>query len=393
MSTLVRYIFLLWICLAAQTADAQAWERITELPNTAFTALEVIDGTIYAASGTKLYISTDKGLNWEESVFADQEDMWATCFKKFNGRIYAGTTEGIFSAEIGMIHSLWNHELQTENTTSFTERDNVLYASLDVFGILKLNGTGWVPNSTGLPAYAMSVTEVLSTPAGLLAIAGANGTFFRYDFTQGTWMEEFYSDDTVAEMQMDDIANVGNTLYVSRTNTVYRSDDLGETWVQDKEGLLPGHTRMLYAAADTLYSISIIDDSITRFNNRDAEAAGEGWSADAGLMPLHTFAIREVDGVLFVATAEGLYIPEGALAAPDFAKNALTLYPNPSSGEFQLQSDAVIDSVNVYDLTGRLVLSNQDDMGIEAFTLQNKGIYIAVIGSGGTTTTQKVVVR
>jgi len=384
---------LVFICtlFIAPTVGAQVWERIMDLPAAEFTALEVIDGSLYAASGNDLYISSDSGGTWTHSLITPQENIWISCFRKFNGRIYAGTSSGIFSASSHA--GIWSRDLQTEQVNSFTEKDGVLYASTEVFGVLKYNGAGWVPFNAGLPSYSRSVTEILDTPAGLLAIAGANGTFYRYNFTQSVWIEDYYSDSGfMAGIDVDDIINVGDTLYVSRYNSIYRSDDLGENWVEDKQGLLSGQTRLLYLSGDTLYSLSMIGSSLTRINRRDKDAAGAGWAEDAAMAPL-TYAARELGGVLFLATSQGLYIPSETLGTPKAVDRAPAIYPNPSDGRFNIAGDAPIHCIRVFNLAGKLVATFQEADGIRSFALPEAGAYLLSVQSGSAVTAHKVIVK
>lgn len=393
MKHISKNIVLLCLYLFAPTLFAQSWERIASLPQTEFSALEIIDETIYAASANHLYVSSDSGFTWTQSIITTNSDIWITDFAKFNGRIYAGTSIGIFSVNIDAASNLWNHDLQTEQINSFTEKDGVFYASAEVFGVLRFTGFGWVPFNAGLPTYSMSVTEILDTPGGLMAIAGANGTFYRYSFTQNAWIEDYYfGNGFMAGIDVDDLTVVGDILYAARYNSVYRSDNLGETWFQDKQGLITGQTRTLHVVGNSLYSISMIGTNTTRFNKRNVAAAGSVW-ADAGTVPFLTYAFRELNGFLFSASAQGLYVSDTSLGTPDTAKSKIAVFPNPSHGQFAINSDVAVTDVKVYDATGRMLAEFRDNAGIREFSLQRDGIYIVSLQAGDHIETQKIIVR
>lgn len=395
MSTIVKLFVSLCLYFTTQTIAAQGWVKITGLPEKEFSALEVIDGTLYTATGKTLYTSTDEGSTWAQSNFTSQNNVRVRCFKKFNGKIYAGTSKGIFSADIESIHDAWSYDLQAEHINSFTERDNVLYASMEVFGTLILNGTAWMPFTTGIPDYSMSVTEVLNTPAGLLAIAGANGTFYRFNFNQNTWIEDYYINNGLsAGLDVDDIISIGNNLYVSRFNNIYRSDDMGETWVEDKLGLMTGQTRTIYATENDMYSISVIGTDTTRLNKRGINDVGTSWANDVDVLPFFTFAMRKLDGNLFIAALDGVYTTNGTLGTPHVSELITTVYPNPSAdGHFMIQSNTIINSIKIYDSTGRLILSKQNDNGMNEFSIQQNGFYIVELEANGAVSIQKIIVK
>lgn len=396
MSKIHKLFIAVTICLVMQAASAQGWSKITSLPDIEFSVLEVIDGTIYTAAGKTIYTSADNGATWTNSNFTSQEDVRVSCFTKFNDKVYAGTSNGIFSSDITSVHSPWYQDLQTEEITSFTERDNVLYASLEVYGVLKLvSPTTWVTFNTGLPSYSQSVTEVLSTPAGLLAIAGANGTFYRYDFNLNTWIEDYYiNNGIIPGLDIDDIATIGNSLYISRYNNIYRSDDMGENWVEDNDGLLTGQTRTIYATQNDLYSISVIGNDTTRLHKRGVNDIGGTWADDVEVLPFFSNAMHDLNGDLFIAALDGIYTTSTILGIPENLKLTTLVYPNPSAdGHFMIKSNTTIESIKVYDLTGRIVAEEQYNNGLSAFTISLAGIYIVELKAGSASIIQKVLVQ
>lgn len=395
MSTIIRRCLAIATCLITQASIAQQWSNINGLPAKEYSALEVIEGTLYTAAGNTLYTSSDKGATWTHSDFTDEDQARVRCFKKFNGRVYAGTSHGIFSAVLGAVHTPWQHDLQTQEVNSFAERDNVLYASMEVFGILKLNGTSaWVPFTTGIPNYSMSVTEILNTPDGLLAIAGANGTFYRYDFDGSTWVEDYYvNDGFLSGLDVEDIAAAGSSLYASRYNNIYRSDDLGNSWVEDKIGLMGGQNRWMFATAEDLYCISTIGTDTTRLHKRGINDIGGSWASNMELLPFFSFAMRELDGGLYLAAFGGVYTTAGILGTPEASIRSTVVFPNPSAdGRFMIAGESPIESIKVCDLSGRAIM-DQQGQNLTEFTLQQPGVYILTLEAGGSLATQRVIVR
>ena len=377
------------------TASAQEWVKIESLPSSEFSAMEVIGGKIYTITGKKLFTSTDGGQTWNQSVFTNQNNVSVNCLKEFNGKIYAGTSKGIFSAPINAAGGTWNQDINSFEVNSFAEKNGTLYASMEVNGVIKLDGTTWTAFSNGIPSYSKSVTEVLDTPAGLLAISGANGTFYRYDFAKKTWIEDYYIKNTInAGLSFDDIIVAGNSLYVSQYRRIMRSDDLGESWTDDKQGLIKGINRFMLTTEDKLYSISSTLTNGTRINSRGLYETGTNWAEGEQVLPFYTYAIRKVGDYMFIAANNGVYTTMGTLGTqpPAEISNA-KIYPNPSAGEFTIESKIPVNAVEVYDMTGRMILSMQDNNGINSFSVDTEGVYIARIIADGTSKTQKVIVK
>ena len=230
MSTILKLLMAALTFFTACDVSAQGWEKLENLPETEFSVITEIDGTLYAASGNTLYTSQDNGESWTDSEFTNDEEVTIICLTGFGDKIYAGTTDGVYSAPSDAVHdSEWNHDIFTLPVTSFAKKDDTLYASVYGFGAMVLNGTAWMNFSTGLPNNSQNVAKLVATDEALFALAGGNGTFYKYDFAAGSWEEHFYNGDIEAGVTMDDGLAVGTTLYACNGSTILRSDDGGET--------------------------------------------------------------------------------------------------------------------------------------------------------------------
>jgi len=88
-------------------------------------------------------------------------------------------------------------------------------------------------------------------------------------------------------------------------------------------------------------------------------------------------AIMEIDYVR-------VYQPQSQpLSTPSISKNELLLYPNPSNGNFQIESGIQIDEVHIYNLNGQKLQSLQPNMKV--LTINSnlaKGVYLVeILGS------------
>lgn len=396
MESILKFFAALLVLLTSCTTKAQGWTQLDNLPAQPFTAFEVIDGKIYAASGNSLYTSTNGGETWSETDFTNQPDAFIYSFKKFGSRIFAGTTKGVFSAPANNVSALWNHDINTLPINGFSEKDNVLYAAVEGFGVMRYNGVFWMGMNAGLPTYSYNVEKIIATPNGLFAMAGANGTFYRYDFAQGQWIEDYFSDEGLLPgLMTQDVLMLNGVLYMSTYNKLLRSDDLGDNWSADQTGLPSGQWRFMHAGHQNMYAITTDGDDITKLNKRPLDApAGTAWNNDSEVLPWFTFAMAEHDGKIFMAALDGVYVYDTTMGNGGHALKNTTLYPNPSAdGRFTLQTDAFIDEITVHDLSGRTLLADKAIDNGYTFTINTPGLFIVNATKGQTTQSYKIAVK
>lgn len=383
MKTAIKLLIVL--LLAFTTAAAQPWTRVAGLPQTEFTALEVIDGTLLAAAKSKLYYSND-GQHWEQATIA-QAVVEPSCFAKISGRLYVGTmAHGIYSAPMDNLSGAWRHDTGTLAVSSFLEKDGYLYISTLGYGLYKMNNVGvFKAISNGLPNYSFNVSKVINAPTGIIATAGANGTFYRYDEAANSWTEDLYSHTYSPGLHVDDALRIGDAIFVSRNNRLLRSDNSGQTWTSDAVGLQNGHYRAMYAGQDTFYTMTNIftgDDNITFLRKRQLNAPSQtNWNVDSEVLPFYTYALREFAGTLFAAGNTGLFIKNAQLGIEIPAvKHKTAIYPNPSSdSRFTIQSDRTIDEIVVYDVTGKLIRSTPVAADLFELEVSATGAYLVKV--------------
>lgn len=115
-----------------------------------------------------------------------------------------------------------------------------------------------------------------------------------------------------------------------------------------------------------------------------------GLQVEAVLGGIDFFAIGPnnefyIDDVLF---REGNF-----LSTPSFEKNTFTLYPNPVKDRLTVQSQLPVDSIAVYDLLGRKVISEKPESVSPSVDMSGlpSGAYLVVVNIGGTSKTVKVL--
>lgn len=385
---------------SACDVSAQGWEKLENLPETEFTVITEIDGTVYTASGNTLYTSQDNGESWTESELLDVDpevEITVFSFFKMGETIFMGTGDGIFSSHEDDILEHWTQEILTWPVIAFTLADDALYASTYGDGILKYTADEgeWNHFSEGLTPPHL-VYNIMHAPAGLYAVAGGNGAFYKYDTEAEAWTEDFYTGEMEAGVEMEDGEVVGNTMYVSSKDYLLRSDDGGENWAEDQEGLpTNGLNRYIHKGQNTLYAITL-GGANTFLNRRPLNAAeGTSWAENADNLPWFSNSICESGNKVFIAATDGVYASENVMAVGPGVKFENTfIYPNPSvDGLFRLQTPLTIDIMNIFDMTGRLIYSAEGLTGLREFVLSQEGVYVVVLNSGDATATQKLIVK
>lgn len=393
---LFKVVFLVFMFLVPKTVFAQEWTKMGTLPELSFTVLEVIDGTMYAATFNQLFISHDSGETWQQSVFIDNEDVIPTCITKFNDKLYIGTSwEVIFSSPINQADQMWSNEINNILwVTSFAEKDGTLYAATMGDGILKQTSDGsWIFFNDSLPDYSTSVNKIVATPQSLLAAAGINGTFYRYNFAQNKWEEEYYFGAISAGFDIEDMVYVENTLYASRRNLLLRSTNDGVGWATHQQGLINGLGRVLYLGKNHIYTITTgaTDTDNISWIHRKIPNSEENWEIYADNLPFHVFTIREKGNKIFATAHNGIYFRVDENLYTDIPNVAtFSVYPNPSNGNFSVEiNDHPIRTLKLFDLKGRLIWTKENILSDFEFCIEEKGFYILTANE----TSYKLVVK
>ena len=67
------------------------------------------------------------------------------------------------------------------------------------------------------------------------------------------------------------------------------------------------------------------------------------------------------------------------------------VYPNPTSNNFTLESEEQLDWIKIYDLTGKLIYTNNAPQFSNEIPLDQAGVYIVQVGGKNSISIQKMV--
>ncbi|MGE5106594.1 MAG: T9SS type A sorting domain-containing protein [Sphingobacteriales bacterium] len=341
------------------------WTKINAVPSQSIAALAAYNDTIFAASRTNLlYRSTDAGINWNTITVSNSPIVIIT-LKVIDNIIYIGTaSHGTFSSTDNGV--TW---VKSANNLlavpGIAKKGNDIYAATlgDGVFIYNQNNNSWLPFNNSLPSYSVNVFTILSTPASLLIGAGANGTFYRYNFTTNAWDEEFYYGLLVPGLLIDKLVNNTDTIFAVNGNSVIRSENNGLNWTDDKTGTHDGYARNLFTGAINHYLITNIPLGGTWVQQRNKHSiTGASWETNEELLPTgFAYDILEFKNKLFLAKADGLYIKDVVLAVDNPARSNTTMeiFPNPSNGAgINVISDKQVNKLNIFNALGQLNYSS-----------------------------------
>ena len=304
------------------------WTRIATTAGLRIFSLETADNVIYAGSNTGvIYTSMDGGLQWS-ALNPVKPGAYIMAIAVFNSKLYAGTyDEGIFvSSDHG---KTWTkEEFVFPPVSSFAVWNNRLYCSSSFEGVYVLdetNGSWMIFDSKGQPTnYSLDVEKVIPAGESLLSAQGPNGTFYSYKPAAKQWQEGYYSGNIVAGSYASDMIYDQATIFAAGNfhgPAIIRSTDGGANWAFDTVGLkrfrgaagellAEQWARFVYAGSKKYYSL-FNTGSGTWIQQKDRPSpVGKTWVANTAFLPLDgmTYAIRELNGKLFLATDEGIYM-------------------------------------------------------------------------------------
>ena len=71
----------------------------------------------------------------------------------------------------------------------------------------------------------------------------------------------------------------------------------------------------------------------------------------------------------------------------------ITIYPNPSAGHFEITAIKPIERVQIFDITGKMILDREINSDNASFDLGNeaKGVYLVRLHANGIITTKRII--
>ncbi len=315
-----------------------------------------IDGDLYACSDAGLFISTDGGHTWQQSIRGMDDKEIRAVAKAPNGDLYAGG-EMLYRSQDGIHWTDLSPGFPSSEVTCndlFVDASGRLIVATEDYGIRYTDnqGSSWTYANAGLEDVTMTFIR-----------SGANGYYFTadgYDLYRsndltGSWSisSAGFTDTDIEEFA----AGNGSLFATTYSDGLFRSMDNGVTWSlvnpDDFENIAVNGNEVYTA------SRSVLDGGV--YFSADN---GDTWNnIGNGLPGIQVDAVYYVPGSgLFAYLSEyGLYTLDFNLMGVEEADkmNAqLRCFPNPFSNstwlDLQLEEAAVV-TISILDPQGRLV--------------------------------------
>lgn len=158
----------------------------------------------------------------------------------------------------------------------------------------------------------------------------------------------------------------------------------------DVEVLVQGSEEVPYPSDAWFEVTSVVD-----LDNATYEISVNGESA--GLIPTDVTNFGGVD--FYASRADNSYyvddiaLVEGTLSVEDFNADVFTVYPNPVVDVLNINSQAVVDSVVVYDVLGKIVMTANPGVASPKINMSSlvSGAYLVNVTIGDASKTIKVI--
>lgn len=148
-----------------------------------------------------------------------------------------------------------------------------------------------------------------------------------------------------------------------------------------------GDTVMWTWSTNHPHSVTSIDGSMETFDSGTLTGIGQTFS--------HTFTMEGINPYECVVhpAMQGTITVEEALSVENFNKTTFEFYPNPVTDILTINADTIIDRVQIYDVTGKVVMDTTGGNLVSKIYMQNynAGTYFVKLIVAGQTKTKTII--
>ena len=363
--------------------NGSSWNDVThEITTTYCMAMAVRDDQIFTSTfGTGIYSTTDEGDSWTNT------GMYNAHLRTMH---VAGNTI-LAGGDVGVQRSLDNGATWTNSSAGLTNSstqgfahigDNIFTATADGVFISTDNGDSWQPRNSGITTPWIYCLHAIGTS---LYAGTYTGVFVSTNYGNSwTGISAGLPDMTGVTA----IADMGDILFASLPDGVYRSDDAGGSW----NLVFPGYdVSALEVYGDLLFVSKRVDYYVLETGVFVSDDMGATWQdANEGLTNNMVFNMLVAGDYIYACTlGSGVFRRPLADFVPENIREESTaqisVYPNPAGDQFILRASASLfgNEVIISNATGQQVMHKgklmTTTMQVDCASLAS-GIYFIKIG-------------
>jgi len=390
-----RLILLTIIALCVNIVKAQ-WQQTSAQVDAGYGMKTLAtDGTniLFGELGYGVYLSNDNGNNW---ITINNGLTGGTIHSTFiksllvcDTNILASTLGGVFRYSYN--NATWtdvNFGLPSTWTNTLTKSGTKIYTVIDGDKIYSSanNGNSWtlVDSSFTLIIYCIAVNDTnifVGTYNDGVLLSTNNGASWT---TVNTGLPPSSRIRTIN-------AN-GNSVFIGTDNGAFLSTNNGTNWISINNGLTD--SKVLDFAFSGTKIFAGTGHGVFLSNNN-----GSQWSNVSNGLPDTTVFDLEVNNLyLYAKDSIGLWKrPLTELSVSENNDNRdFNLYPNPTNGNFVINSNFNIKSIEVINVLGKVIYLNtennfQNNYEIDLSAVM-KGIYFVKLDNGELIRTEKIII-
>lgn len=362
-------LLLLWLGLSHIPAFGQkSWEQINAPDDGLVFSLFVnSQDIVFAGTGGGIFRSSDMGDSWSNTTC---KSGWAHSIFDFaedsKGRLYASAASGVFiSKDNGASWSMVKDDYMARQVET-DEKDNIYITASsqsNEYHVSKSSDAGksWIDITPGGSNISLLALCVVNSNLIVLSI----GDEILYTTDKGTTWEQ--GGEVDGNLYFNSIVSVsdkiiGNARHDNISIGIYESPD-GRQW--HVINAFPETISFNWLKADKYHDkLYAFDRNMGIYKSGDK---GYTWNGLFDGFPakttLYDIAFSKSGRLIASASNQRLYrLSDGAGITEGreiYQKTSVTIYPNPSDGNFNIKSSCMIDNIGVYDLSGRKLTNFQ----------------------------------
>ena len=394
----MRKFFTLLLIVFYTTITNAQWTLCNKPSGVLPFSLVIHDDVLYMGTVSNgIYRSTDGGSNWtqiNEGITSMQ--IWNIAY--VNGALFASSTGGmVFKSTNGGNNWVLSNTGISSTTIirNFAFFNNKIFATSTNKGVYVSsdNGSSWNQHNSGIVGL---VAEPLLVVENDLFV-GVNQKVYKYDITNQNWISKSNGipNNTVGSLTYikDNLQNITLFEATVNTNDVTNSINNGDNWTVVKSGLPSvGVYSLLGIGTEVFLGNEYGVYKTTNQGLNWVDISGFSNSSPAKFLSKSStdlYVIQEAK--LWKKSLNSLNVSE---AEKGIENQLIKIYPNPSSGNFNIEIDENLMGVKatIYNLLGQKI----KDLELKSTTTNqflNKGVYLLEIERGSNRLIKKLIVN